>query len=288
MSMRAHLVALAALAAVLIPLPPAGAAEVNFITDFGYNGRHSYFYVALDKGYYKAEGLEVNILRGQGSADAIKKVASGAAAVGFADAGALVLARGNDAIPVKLLSIVYATPPHAIFALADSGIKTGKDLEGRTVAEPAFSAIPLVFNAYAQAVGIDRNKVKWVCGGKLRAAVAVGDTARRRGRAVHRRRTAAGRDGRARDVGAHRLQGRRPRLLRQRSDRHREDDQQKPCDAQGLRARDAEGHAGRIRQSDRSRRNPAQVSQGDFAGGGGRRDRTGARAGGRRRSSVGR
>ena len=72
---------------------------MNFITDFGYNGRHAYFYVALDKGYYKAEGLDVTILRGQGSADAIKKVASGAAVMGFADAGALVLARSNDAIP---------------------------------------------------------------------------------------------------------------------------------------------------------------------------------------------
>src|SRR5262245_64849737 len=126
MGMLARLVAVATLSTV--HLGPAAAVDVNFITDFGYNGRHSYFYVALDKGYYKAEGLDVNILRGQGSADAIKKVASGAAVLGFADAGALVLARSNDAIPVKLLSIVYAGPPHAIFALADSGIKTAKDL----------------------------------------------------------------------------------------------------------------------------------------------------------------
>ena len=96
MSMLARLVAFGTLATVPVALVPASAAEVNFITDFGYNGRHSYFYVALDKGYYKAEGLEVNILRGQGSADAIKKVASGAAVVGFADAGSLVLARSND------------------------------------------------------------------------------------------------------------------------------------------------------------------------------------------------
>ena len=84
------------------------AAEVNFTTDFGFYGRHSFFYVALDKGYYKAEGLDVTILRGQGSIDAVKKVASGAAEIGFADAGALVLARSNDGIPVKLLAIVYA------------------------------------------------------------------------------------------------------------------------------------------------------------------------------------
>jgi NitT/TauT family transport system substrate-binding protein len=140
----------------------AHATDVNFITDFGYNGRHSYFFVALDKGYYKAEGLNVTILRGQGSIDAIKKVASGAATIGFADAGALVLARSNDAIPVKLLAVVYAKPPHAIFALADSGIKTPRDLEGKTVADSAFSAIPLIFNAYAQATGVDPKKVKWV------------------------------------------------------------------------------------------------------------------------------
>jgi NitT/TauT family transport system substrate-binding protein len=156
------LAALAALATLLLNGPAARAAEVNFITDFGFNGRHSYFYVALDKGYYKAEGLDVKILRGQGSADAIKKVGSGTAQIGFADAGSLVLARANDGIPVKLVSIVYASPPHAIFALADSGIKTSKDLEGRTIADSAFSAMPVIFNAYAEAAGIDRSKVKWI------------------------------------------------------------------------------------------------------------------------------
>ncbi len=147
---------------VLLWAPSVRATDVNFITDFGYNGRHAYFYVALDKGYYKAEGLDVSILRGQGSIDAIKKVASGAAAIGFADAGALVLARSNDSIPVKLLMIVYASPPHAIFAVADSGIRTQKDLEGKTIADSAFSAIPLLFNAYANATGIDAKKVKWI------------------------------------------------------------------------------------------------------------------------------
>lgn len=138
------------------------ATEVNFTTDFGYNGRHAYFYVALEKGYYKAEGLDVKIQRGQGSADAIKKVAAGSAQIGFADAGSLVLARANDGIPVKLVSITYATPPHAIFALADSGIRTPKDLEGKSIADTAFSAMPVIFTAYAQAAGIDRSKVKWV------------------------------------------------------------------------------------------------------------------------------
>jgi NitT/TauT family transport system substrate-binding protein len=149
-------------AVACLPAALAQAAEVNFVTDFGYYGRHSYYYVALDRGYYKQEGLDVTFLRGQGSIDAIKKVASGAATIGFADAGALALARSNDGIPVKLLAIVYASPPHGIFALADSGIKTAKDLEGKTLADTAFSSIPIIFNAYAQATGIDAKKVKWI------------------------------------------------------------------------------------------------------------------------------
>src|SRR5580700_5967858 len=171
-----RLIAAITIAAGVLHLSAAHATELNFITDFGYFGRHSYYYVAFDKGYYKAEGLDINFPRGQGSIDAIKKVASGAAAIGFADAGALVLARSNDSIPVKLLAIVYANPPHAIFALADSGIKTPKDLEGRTVADSAFSAIPLVFNVYAQATGIDAKKVKWVSaeGASLPSLLATG------------------------------------------------------------------------------------------------------------------
>jgi NitT/TauT family transport system substrate-binding protein len=61
-----------ALAALMAAGPAHAADSVSLITDFGYNGRHAYFFVALDKGYYKAAGLDVKILRGQGSVDAIR------------------------------------------------------------------------------------------------------------------------------------------------------------------------------------------------------------------------
>src|SRR3984893_15550951 len=76
----------------------------------GFNGRHAYFFVAIEKGYYRDVGLDVKVVRGQGSVDAIRQVGANNAIVGFADAGSLVLARGNDQIPVKLVAIVYAKP----------------------------------------------------------------------------------------------------------------------------------------------------------------------------------
>jgi NitT/TauT family transport system substrate-binding protein len=141
------------------------ADSVTFITDFGFNGRHAYYYVALDKGYYKAAGLDVKIVRGQGSTDAVKQVASGTAQIGFADTSAVIFARANDGIPVKLVSVIYAKPPHAIYVLKDSGITKPKDLEGKKLADTAFSAMPKMFGAYAKAAGIDASKVTWVVAG---------------------------------------------------------------------------------------------------------------------------
>src|SRR5438270_5719669 len=140
--------------------PLAHAADkITFVTDFGYNGRHAYYFVALEKGYYARQNLDVQIVRGQGSAEAVRQVAAGTAQIGFADTAAVILGRGNDQIPVKLVAIVYAKPPHAIYVLKESGIAKPKDLEGKKVADTAFSAVPKLFEAYAKAADIDASKV---------------------------------------------------------------------------------------------------------------------------------
>ncbi len=138
------------------------ADSVSLITDFGFNGRHAYFFVAIDKGYYRDAGLDVKIIGGKGSVDAIRQVGAGNAIFGFADTGSLILARANDKIPVKLVAVVYARPPQAIFCVAEAGLKTPKDLEGKSIANPAGGSIPDMFPAFAKAAGIDASKVNWV------------------------------------------------------------------------------------------------------------------------------
>jgi NitT/TauT family transport system substrate-binding protein len=157
------IIAVLTLVASAVPQNGLRAAEaVSLITDFGYNGRHAYFFVALDKGYYSAANLDVKILRGQGSVDAIRQTGANNATFGFADAGSLVLARGNDKIPVKLAAIVYAKPPQGIFCRGDSGINKPKDLEGVSIANPPGGATVDMFPIYAKAEGIDASKVNWV------------------------------------------------------------------------------------------------------------------------------
>jgi NitT/TauT family transport system substrate-binding protein len=162
-----RIVAGALIASTILLRPSASRAldNVTLITDFGYNGRHAYFFDALDRGYYRDAGLEVKIVRGQGSVDAIRQVGAGNAMFGFADAGSLILARANDQIPVKLVAIVYVKPPQAIFCREDSGLKKPKDLEGNAIADNAGGATPALFPAFAKAAGIDAQKVRWVVAG---------------------------------------------------------------------------------------------------------------------------
>lgn len=176
MKPKALALALLALTLFFAGTPAQAADKVTFVTDFGYLGRHAYYFVALDKGYYKEANLDVDIVRGQGSADAVRQVAAGTAQIGFADAAALVLARANDNVPVKMVAVVYDKAPHAIFALKESGISKPKDLEGRNVADAAASSIPRMFPAYAKAAKIDASKVKWsvVASDAIAATLALG------------------------------------------------------------------------------------------------------------------
>src|SRR5499427_7686659 len=136
--------------------------KVTLVTDFGYKGRHAFFFNALDRGFYRDAGLEVKIVSSQGAVDAIRQVGAGNAMFAFADAGTVILSRANDQIPVQLVAIVYRKPPQAIFCREDSGLKKPKDLEGNAIANPAGGAVKALFPAFAKAAGFDAQKVRWV------------------------------------------------------------------------------------------------------------------------------
>jgi NitT/TauT family transport system substrate-binding protein len=157
------LIAGTVIASTILLRPSASRAldSVTLITDFGYNGRHAFFFVALDRGYYRDAGLEVKILPGKGAADAVRQVGAGNAMFGFGDAFALVLARANDQIPVKLVAVIYRKPPQTIFCREDAGLKNPKDLEGNTIGAPPGSTIPGTLPAFAKAAGFDAQKVRW-------------------------------------------------------------------------------------------------------------------------------
>lgn len=144
----------------------AGAASaqtipVRFALDWRFEGPAAPYFVAIDKGYYKDEGLEVTIDPGSGSVEGINRVASGAYQMGFADINSLVKYRDNPRnAAVQAVMMVYDTPAFSIVTLKKSGIKAPKDLEGKTLGAPAADGAWAQWPIFVQANKIDASKVK--------------------------------------------------------------------------------------------------------------------------------
>ncbi len=135
--------------------------EIVFGLDWAFVGQHVPFFVALDKGFWEEEGLEVEIVRGYGSADAVQKVAAGSTTIGFGDTGSLAVGR-TEGVDVKLIGMVYGLPPHAVIFPADEPINSPQDLEGKKIGAAAGDSVRRVFPSFADIAGFDINEVEFV------------------------------------------------------------------------------------------------------------------------------
>jgi NitT/TauT family transport system substrate-binding protein len=149
-------------ALMLVAASPALAQDrVVFGLDFAVAGRHAGYFVARDKGFYKAEGLDVEIQRGYGSTDAVTKVGSGATMFSFGDVGSLVIAR-SQGVKVTCVAMVYGNAPYVLYMRKESKIDQPRDLEGKVIGSPVGAATRVLFPAFAKSAKIDANKVKWL------------------------------------------------------------------------------------------------------------------------------
>ena len=153
---------LVAAAFVLFAAAPAVAeTDVKFALDWKFEGPSAPYFVALDKGYYKAEGLNVTIDSGPGSVAGIARVAAGTYPIGFFDINSLMKFRDqNPDKAVKAVLMVYDEPPFSIVTLKKTGISKPKDLEGKTLGAPAPDGAFAQWKAFVKENGIDADKVK--------------------------------------------------------------------------------------------------------------------------------
>lgn len=157
---RLALATAAAIGLGLAALPAQAQTKVKFVLQWKYEGSQAWFFVAQDKGYFKAEGLDVTIDQGEGSAASIPKVAAGAYDAGFGDLNAVIdLSAKRPADAPVAVYMLYNTPPFTLVVKKDSPIKTPKDLEGKTVGGPANDGALKLFPAFAKIAKIDPSKV---------------------------------------------------------------------------------------------------------------------------------
>lgn len=142
---------------------PAAAQEtpIKFTLGWKTQGSDAAFFLARDKGYYKAEGLDVTIDQGEGSGATVTRIMSGAYDVGFGDVNAIIQnasMRPNEA-PV-MVYMIWNQPPFAIVTKATSGIDSPKDFEGRTLGGAQGTPTTRLLPVFAHKNGLDMAKIK--------------------------------------------------------------------------------------------------------------------------------
>ncbi len=150
----------AALGLSVLTLSAHAETAMPFALDWRFEGPSAPYFVAIERGYFADAGLTVEVTAGQGSLDAIPKVATGAFPVGFADINSLIkFLDQNPGAPVIGAMMVYDKPPFAIVGRRSLGVEAPADLEGKTLGAPppdgAFAQWPI----FVAETGIDASTI---------------------------------------------------------------------------------------------------------------------------------
>jgi NitT/TauT family transport system substrate-binding protein len=161
-SLRSLSLALAcALAIAPIAAPASAQTKLKLVLNWKYQGPQGMFFLADDRGYYKAEGLDVTLDQGSGSGAAVPLVANGTYDVGFGDINALIelAAKKPEDAPIAVY-VMFNQPPFTVAVKAASPIKSPKDFEGRTLGGAANDGALKLFPALCKLAKVDCGKVK--------------------------------------------------------------------------------------------------------------------------------
>jgi NitT/TauT family transport system substrate-binding protein len=126
----------------------------------GYQPQHFGFWLAKDRGWYAAEGLDVAIKPSIGSAQAMQVLVSGQAEFGNVAAASLVSEIGKSGPILKMVALFGQRDSLSMAYFVSTGIKTPKDLEGRKMGLVPGSMAAILWPSFAQATGIDTSKVQ--------------------------------------------------------------------------------------------------------------------------------
>lgn len=141
---------------------PQEMINVRFTLSWALQGVDAPLLVAMDKGYFAEEGLNVTFDRGHGSADSVTKVAAGQYEIGFGDINSMIQFNiENPGQEMTTIYMLYNKLPMGLIMLKDSGIETPDDLVGKTLGAPAGSASRKFFPLFAESAGLDPDSVEW-------------------------------------------------------------------------------------------------------------------------------
>ncbi len=143
----------------------AGMAQakdpVSVQLDWVVRGNHAPFFVAKDKGYFDAQGIDVAAIRkGTGSTDALRLVANGNADFGFSDLPTLMVGRTQGVANTALVAVNQKTPLAIISVKKNFDLQNVQQLKGANVGVHPAGSTYIFLKAVLAKNGLSLNDIK--------------------------------------------------------------------------------------------------------------------------------
>ena len=148
--------------ALILALAWSGAApaadKVRFRLNWVPGAEYAPYYLGKDKGFFAAEGIDVDIFPGEGSTVTAKLVGNRSAEFGLAGADVVLISNGRD-LPLVAIGIMTQELPGGVIFPTDSGIKKLTDLYGKRLGIQLKSATEKQWRAVAKIANLDEKKI---------------------------------------------------------------------------------------------------------------------------------
>jgi NitT/TauT family transport system substrate-binding protein len=134
------------------------ADQVRFRLNWVPGAEYAPFYLGKEKGFFAEQGIDLEILPGEGSTVTAKLVANRSVEFGLAGADVVMMSNSRD-LPLVSIGIMTQELPGGIIFPADSGIRTLTDLYGKRLGVQLKSATEKQWRAVAKMAKLDEKKI---------------------------------------------------------------------------------------------------------------------------------
>ena len=150
---------------ILLALVISGTAAAQSLEkltvrlDFVPWGAHAPFHLAMQKGWFKEAGLDVDMQDGSGSVTTIQLIGANNFDVGHASLAPMIIARSKG-LPIRAIANFVRKNDIGLMVSRDSGIKGPKDLVGKQLIFTAGSFESPFIDAFLAAGGVNRSQLE--------------------------------------------------------------------------------------------------------------------------------
>lgn len=135
--------------------------KITLLLDWFINPDHGPVIIANEKGIFKEEGLEVEIISPANPADPPKLVAAGKADIAISYQPQLHM-QVHEGLPLVRVGTLVATPLNCLLVLKDGPIKKLSDLKNKKIGYSISGMEQALLSAILKKANVDKNEVEYI------------------------------------------------------------------------------------------------------------------------------